>query len=256
MDTGLVIAVPEDISVKILQEGYHCSRRRRVPASRNRESALRAYRRCQHSRPPVLLEVVSLPRGVATTPHKDGLKLEISHLPAGHLRPVARPHSVPSPVAPQGGYHNPPPRTVSHRPSPAANQMPGTRQSDRQQRLARRDNVRQLCHATRESNANSILSQQSMRSGNRGFLGPGIYFSRTSDNARRYCQCRTGHGPIVVIHCQVNLGNVRTVPRGEYTGQQLLADGCDSYEENGRDCYMLPDNEDRQILMNTMYIER
>jgi len=48
---------------------------------------------------------------------------------------------------------------------------------------------------------------------------------------------------------------IKTVGRGNYSAQQLLADGCDSYKEDGRDCYMLPNNDDAQISMDTICIE-
>jgi len=111
-------------------------------------------------------------------------------------------------------------------------------------RLAVRNNVKVLHHATRESNAKAICYQKSFRPGTRGFLGPGIYFSLQPSNARRWCQCRSGHGPIVVLRCEVNLGRMETVERGYYTATALLQDGYDSYKENGRDCYMLPNNDE------------
>mmetsp|Transcript_53265 Transcript_53265/g.155158 ORF Transcript_53265/g.155158 Transcript_53265/m.155158 type:complete len:260 (-) Transcript_53265:215-994(-) len=253
-DTGIVIAVPEDIAFQILHEGYRCSNRRRVPASRNREAALRAYRRFQRSRPPVLLEVVSLPIGVHTTPHKDGIKLSTPHLPGRCLAQAARPHSIPSFTA---GSHSfrPSGRTGSLRPSltaPTINQRAAPRAGCS---LNGRENVRTLFHATRESNAHSICAQGSFHAGHNGFLGPGIYFSQTPANARRYCQCRTGTGPIVVLQCSVNLGNLKTVDRGIHTRQELSADGYDSFKEDERDCYMLPDDFSHQIDMGSVYIE-
>lgn len=116
---GIVIAVPEDIAAKVLFEGYRCSRRGRVPASRNRDAALRAYRRCQPSRPPVLLEVVSLPAGVDTSPHKDGIKLSTAHLPGNCLTRAPRPGSVPASSGVSAGLTSsfqPPVRTASLRP--------------------------------------------------------------------------------------------------------------------------------------------
>ncbi|CAE8740540.1 unnamed protein product [Polarella glacialis] len=94
---SLVIAVPQDLAQQVLADGYHCSRRRRVPASRNQESALRAYRRCQPYRPAVLLEVLSLPAGVGSVPHKDGIKLSTSHLPAYCLARVSLDQAVAAP---------------------------------------------------------------------------------------------------------------------------------------------------------------
>ena len=85
VSTGIFIAVPEDIAPLILREGYQCSRRRRVPANRDRHAAIRAYHRGQHSQPAALFEVVRLPPGVAITQHKDGIKLETGHLPASCL---------------------------------------------------------------------------------------------------------------------------------------------------------------------------
>jgi len=256
--TGIFIAVPEDIAAKVLFEGYQCSRRRRVPAHHNREGALRGYHRSQRqlSRPPLLLQVVSLPSGVAASPYKDGVKLETRHLPAQHLKPVNRSHSA-SAFSPMPCYqYQPPLRSCSFRPSAPGPQLPGTRASDRQLRLQRQDNVRTLYHCTSESNAINICRQKAFRAGTNGFLGPGIYFSQTPSNARRYCQCRTGTGPRVILECRVNLGNAKRVPKGHYTGQQLLADGCDSYEEVGRDCFMLPDNQNGQINMDEVFLNR
>ena len=81
------IAVPADIAPKILHEGYRCSRRRWVPANRDAFAAIRAYRRVKNhrTRPAALLKVVCLPSWVATMDHKDGVKLEIGHLPASCL---------------------------------------------------------------------------------------------------------------------------------------------------------------------------
>lgn len=99
--TGMYIAVPAESAPKILGEGglpgegYRCSRRRRVPAHRNRDEALRAYKRFQHSRPHSLLEIVTLPPGVTMTSWKGGLKLETPHLPAQYMARVQRAHSEP-----------------------------------------------------------------------------------------------------------------------------------------------------------------
>ncbi|CAE8651112.1 unnamed protein product [Polarella glacialis] len=116
---SLVIAVPQDLSQQVLADGYHCSRRRRVPASRNQESALRAYRRCQPYRPAVLLEVLSLPAGVGSVPHKDGIKLSTSHLPAYCLARVSLDQAVAAPpIFPASGWHGsfqPPIRSASLR---------------------------------------------------------------------------------------------------------------------------------------------
>eukprot|EP00747_Dinoflagellata_sp_TGD_P221796 gnl/TRDRNA2_/TRDRNA2_93573_c0_seq1.p1 gnl/TRDRNA2_/TRDRNA2_93573_c0~~gnl/TRDRNA2_/TRDRNA2_93573_c0_seq1.p1 ORF type:complete len:257 (-),score=31.63 gnl/TRDRNA2_/TRDRNA2_93573_c0_seq1:54-824(-) len=120
-DGAIVIAVPDDIAQKILCEGYRCSRRRRVPASRNREAALRAYRRFQPSRPPVLLEVVSLPANVATVPHKDGIKITTSHLAGDCLARVPRPGSAPPH---SGKMHVPLARTPSVPPAAAVLRPP------------------------------------------------------------------------------------------------------------------------------------
>eukprot|EP00927_Polykrikos_kofoidii_P079405 TRINITY_DN7618_c0_g2_i1.p1 TRINITY_DN7618_c0_g2~~TRINITY_DN7618_c0_g2_i1.p1 ORF type:complete len:259 (-),score=14.62 TRINITY_DN7618_c0_g2_i1:201-977(-) len=253
-DTGLFIAVPEDIAPKILCEGYRVSRRGRVPTHPNRDGAIRAYRRFQRSRPPVLLQVACLPPAVKATPHKDGFKLETPHLPPYCLAQVNRAHSASSVSMMPSFQFQQPARTLSHRPSPPGPQVPGTTLADRKERLARRDNVQTLFHATSESNATNICRRKEFRHGTKGFLGPGIYFSRTPQNARRYCQCR--QKPTVVVQCEVNLGRSNQVGQGYYTGQQLLAGGYDSYEEVGRDCYMLPDNASCQIDMDTLHINR
>lgn len=250
--TGIFIAVPEDLAAKILCEGYQCSRRRRVPAHRNREGAIQAYRRSHRSRPRhTLLEVASLPSGVTTTTHKDGIKLETPHLPARCFVSANRSYStsgLSTPMPSSFGGYQPAPRPASVRPSPQGPVMSGTRASDRQLRLERRDNVQTLYHCTSQSNAINICNSKQFHAGSHGFLGPGIYFSRTAANARRYCQCRSGTGGRVVIRCEVNLGTTKRVPKGHYTGHSLVNDGCDAYDEIGRDCYMLPDDKDGQIL--------
>jgi len=115
-------------------------------------------------------------------------------------------------------------------------------------------NVQTLCHATRESNALSICSGTIFYPGVSGFLGPGIYFSKQPESARRYCQCRTGHGPIVVLICQVNLGKLKKVSRGIHTTRELMEEGFDSFCEVGRDCCMIPNNHRGQIAMDTIRI--
>jgi hypothetical protein len=49
----------------------------------------------------------------------------------------------------------------------------------------------------------------------------------------------------------------KQVVKGAHTSRQdLLTNGCDSYDEIGRDCYMLPDNHDNQVDVDTIRIER
>mmetsp|Transcript_98247 Transcript_98247/g.174095 ORF Transcript_98247/g.174095 Transcript_98247/m.174095 type:complete len:277 (-) Transcript_98247:526-1356(-) len=120
---------------------------------------------------------------------------------------------------------------------------------------APRENVRTLYHATRESNALSMCRMKQFLPGRNGFLGAGIYFCEDDKKARRYCQCRTGTGPEVVLRCQVSMGKIKTVFRGPHTAQELLRDGCESFKEYGRDCFMIPNNDNNQICMDSIVIE-
>lgn len=126
---------------------------------------------------------------------------------------------------------------------------------ERESRLSRRERIMTLCHATSETNAERICRLKTVLPGSNGFLGPGFYFSENSSNARRWCQCRTGSGPIVVLRCQVNMGHMQCVGRGWYTLAHLLDEGIDSLKEEGRDCYMLPNNDSQQICMQSIKIE-
>jgi len=254
-DTGIYIAVPQDIGPKILREGYMCTRRRRVPAHRNREGAVRAYRRCQRSRPPMLLQA-TVPPGVTTTPHKDGIKLETKHLAPRYLSTDVRAHTTPpysSPSYASPYPYQPPVRPASVRPSAPGPSSPGSTHADRARRL-QQCRPTTLYHCTALTNAQNIISQKQFHAGNHGFIGPGIYFSRTPEKARRYCQCRAP-GPRVVLKCEVKLGTPKTAFKGHYgTGQELLNEGCDSYEEGNRDSLMLPDNRDGQIDMESVHM--
>jgi len=120
---------------------------------------------------------------------------------------------------------------------------------------APRENVRTLYHATRESNALSICGTKQFWPGRNGFLGAGIYFCEEAAYARRYCQCRTGTGPKVVLRCQVSMGKIKTVDRGYHTAQELMRDGCESFKEYRRDCFMIPNNANNQICMDSIVIE-
>lgn len=114
---------------------------------------------------------------------------------------------------------------------------------ERKQRLRQTPNWHTLHHATRETNAISILREEVFRPGSRpGFLGPGVYFCKSPHNAMKWCQPRTGCGPIVVLQCRAALGRILRVPRHHPgSASELLKTGHDSYEEIGRDSYMLPD---------------
>eukprot|EP00931_Biecheleriopsis_adriatica_P115144 TRINITY_DN90981_c0_g1_i1.p1 TRINITY_DN90981_c0_g1~~TRINITY_DN90981_c0_g1_i1.p1 ORF type:complete len:261 (-),score=16.83 TRINITY_DN90981_c0_g1_i1:142-924(-) len=254
-DTGVYIAVPEDVAAIILREGYVCTRRGRVPAHRNREGAVRAYRRCQRSRPPVLLQA-TVPPGIATTLHKDGIKLETKQLAPRYLAADDRartvsPSSSPASTAPY--LYQAPMRPASARPSAPGPSYAGTTHADRVHRLQKCQPTT-LYHCTALTNAHSIINFRQFHAGFHGFIGPGIYFSRSPNSARRYCQCRTP-GPRVVLACQVKLGNIKHAFKGHRgTGQELLAEGCDSYEEANRDSLMLPDNRDGQIDMSSVHI--
>jgi len=254
-DTGIYIAVPEDVAARILREGYLCTRRGRVPAHRNREGAVRAYRRCQRSRPPVLLQA-KVPPGVTTTPHKDGIKLETKQLAPRYLSSDVRAHTT-SPYT-SSSYdppyqYQPPVRPASVRLSAPGPSYPGSTHAARERRL-QQCRPTMLYHCTAMTNATSIIKQKQFRAGNHGFVGPGIYFSRTPEYARRYCQCRTP-GPRVVLQCEVKLGNIKRALKGHNgTGQDLKDEGCDSYEEINRDSLMLPDNHDGQIDMDSVHI--
>lgn len=114
------------------------------------------------------------------------------------------------------------------------------RRRDRQ----RNGNMTTLFHATRLRNANSICSQQRFIPGRGGFLGPGIYFSKSPVAARRFSQC---HGAEVVVQCDVSLGRLGVVERGNYSKAWLSSHGFDSLKEDGRDCYMLPCDDGTQI---------
>mmetsp|Transcript_43416 Transcript_43416/g.135060 ORF Transcript_43416/g.135060 Transcript_43416/m.135060 type:complete len:243 (-) Transcript_43416:100-828(-) len=83
---GAVIVVPGELKERILREGYRCSRRRRVPCSRDRGAALRAFQRFQPGKVHAFLEIVSLPAGVTAEDFKDGIKINTSHLPASCIR--------------------------------------------------------------------------------------------------------------------------------------------------------------------------
>jgi len=249
-DTGIFIMVPEDIADKVLREGYCCSQRKKVPASNNIEAATRAYRRHQRSRPPVLLRVDYLPQGVTTRPsrhkdgtQKDGIKLQTDRLPPHCLSKVVRGHSVPSSFA--SASFQPPSRATSTRAREPVDRVTLEAQDGRYRVVGRQD-IRQLYHATSNHHAQSILAQNTFHPGTRGFLGPGIYFSETPSNARRYCQCRTR--PHVVLSCRVNVGNMKVVPQRRCTAEELLIDGCDCFKEDRRDCIMLPNMDKKQVL--------
>mmetsp|Transcript_71986 Transcript_71986/g.194710 ORF Transcript_71986/g.194710 Transcript_71986/m.194710 type:complete len:242 (+) Transcript_71986:91-816(+) len=77
-----VIVVPEELTSTILREGYRCSRRGRVPCSRSRSSALRAFQQWHPGRRHAFLRVVQLPPGITADVHEDGLKINTAHLPA------------------------------------------------------------------------------------------------------------------------------------------------------------------------------
>jgi hypothetical protein len=115
--------------------------------------------------------------------------------------------------------------------------------------------VRVLYHATRESNARAICSQRRFLPGSFGLLGPGIYFSASPSNAKRWAQCRSGSGPVVILRCEVNLGSLKTVNRGHYSHLEWLKDGSDSYREEADDVYMIPNNDKSQIDMDSIRIE-
>lgn len=248
--TGIFIAVPEELVNRILQEGYRCTNRNRVPAHRNRDEAIRAYRR-HHYQQPTLLTVSRMPLGVRESPHRGGVKLETRHLPASCLARVERSHSF-SMGAPTPSLASGLPRAMTFG-YPSVNQsIPRMSLNDRQQRLQRNPNLQTLHHATGASRSQQILRSREFRAGTRGFLGPGIYFSRQPQNALRWCQCR--EHPRVVIVCRVRLGRVMQVDRGHHTGMALRAANYDSYEEIGRDCFMLPDNADGQIDMDSLYV--
>lgn len=248
-DTGIFIMVPEDIADKVLREGYHCSRRKKIPASHNIEAAERAYCRHQRSRPPVLLRVEYLPASVAIRPsrhkdgtQKDGIKLQTDRLPSHCLSKVVRGHSVPSHGA---SSFQPPSRATSMRARAPVHRVTLAAEDGRY-RVVGRSNIQELYHATSNQNAQNILDQNTFHSGVRGFLGPGIYFSKTPSNARRYCQCRTR--PHVVLRCMVNMGNIKVVPQRTCTAEELLIDGCDCFKEDRRDCIMLPNMDKQQIM--------
>eukprot|EP00928_Gymnodinium_smaydae_P089000 TRINITY_DN73015_c0_g1_i1.p1 TRINITY_DN73015_c0_g1~~TRINITY_DN73015_c0_g1_i1.p1 ORF type:complete len:242 (+),score=31.45 TRINITY_DN73015_c0_g1_i1:50-775(+) len=76
-----IIAVPLELKDKILSEGYRCTKRNRVPCSRLREGALRAYRRFNQGKPHAFLEIIALPPGVTADIFKDGIKINASYLP-------------------------------------------------------------------------------------------------------------------------------------------------------------------------------
>jgi len=110
--------------------------------------------------------------------------------------------------------------------------------------MERRGNVTTLYHATKRCYANSICSQQRFIPGRGGFLGPGIYFSRSPSAARAFSRC---HGSEVVVQCDVSLGRLAVVERGNYSQAWLSSQGYDSLKEGGRDCYMLPRDDGSQI---------
>jgi len=250
--TGIYIAVPEDIAVKILHEGYRCTRRGRVPAHRKREGAVRAFRRNHRSRPPVLLQA-RVPPGVSTTPHKDGIKLETKQLAPMYLSTDVRAHTTsPDSSSTLPVPYQPTTRAASVFPSPPGPSVSGASNADRARRL-QQCRPTTLYRCTAVTNANSILRQKQFRAGNRGFIGPGIYVSRAPYYAKRYCQCRTPC-PRVVLQCEVKLGNIKKAFKGHQgTGWELLAEGCDLYEEMDRDSLMLPDNRDGQIDMESVH---
>ena len=78
---GCIVIVPAELKNKILREGYWCSRRHRVPCSRNRKSALQAYQQYYPGKPYAILEIVALPKGTDASVHKGGIKINSSHLP-------------------------------------------------------------------------------------------------------------------------------------------------------------------------------
>lgn len=125
--------------------------------------------------------------------------------------------------------------------------------ADRQAYVPGCSNVKFLYHATSLAKANQILREAWFKAGKKGFLGAGIYFSEEKAHALRYCQPR-GHTK-VTIRIEVDLGKVKVVPRGTWTAQELQEDGCDSYQEAGRDCIMLPEIRNHQINFSKACIE-
>mmetsp|Transcript_66334 Transcript_66334/g.154101 ORF Transcript_66334/g.154101 Transcript_66334/m.154101 type:complete len:211 (-) Transcript_66334:13-645(-) len=83
---GAVIVVPEELKDTILREGYRYTLRHRVPCSRDRAAAVRAFQRNHPHKAHSVIKVTSLPPGVDTEEYKDGFKINIPHLPAAHLR--------------------------------------------------------------------------------------------------------------------------------------------------------------------------
>jgi len=82
----IVIAVPENLKAKILNEGYVCSSRRSVPAARSVDAAIKAYRRCHKQRPVALILVTTLPESVLQIERKGGLTLATPQLLPHWLR--------------------------------------------------------------------------------------------------------------------------------------------------------------------------
>jgi len=149
----------------------------------------------------------------------------------------------------------PVPRTVPTPMPLQQNQSMAMRAPPLRPSSTRRENWMVLYHATSWSNALNIIREQHFRTGTRGFIGPGIYFSSGKDSAFRYCQCRSGHGARVALRCRVNVGNIMRVRKGMVcTRAMLSANGCDSFEEANRDSFMLPDNDDFQIDMASVEI--
>lgn len=96
---GAVIVVPEDLKDTILLDGYRCSRRRRIPCSRDAGAALRAWRQFNPGRQHSFLRIVNLPPGTDAEVHKDGFKINVGHLPGHYLALVTAAYGLGVPAA-------------------------------------------------------------------------------------------------------------------------------------------------------------
>ena len=85
----MLIAVPEDRIEKILRDGYICTKRHRVPAAKDEESAKKTYKtnrgNRENRRAPEIIKVITVPEDVKITRYKGGWQIGTKHLQPQHM---------------------------------------------------------------------------------------------------------------------------------------------------------------------------
>lgn len=112
-----------------------------------------------------------------------------------------------------------------------------------------------LFHAAYQSTACQIFADRKFVTFEDGILGPGIYFSKQRSNARQFAQVRPGKGPIIILRCEVRLGNILKVAEGKHTRRELKSHSCQSFKLRGEDLFMLPSNDTKQINVYSLGVD-